>query len=1065
MTGGKVETFALLGAQQGILYAQQLVPDSPIFNIGQAVWFGRRLDPALLDEAVRRAVAEADILGGSLLAQDDGARIAFPAEPAAGPTTAVHDLAQRPEPRAAALHAMRADLAVPRDLTGNDLVHSAFYLLGENESVWYFRSHHVLLDAYGLMLVSRRAGELYTALAEGREPRPRWFGRFADLLEEEIRAEAEPARETERAFWARKVDGRSAQRVPGVLGSSGLDDYAKPPHRVTAELGEAAERRLREAADAHGVTWGDIVIAGWGTYLSKVMAGDHVAPGLPMMCRTTPTALSTPAVSVNILPLHIDVDPGATVAETVRHFAGEVDLVRSHQRYRRENIAREAGLIGTDGRLSGSQINIKAFDYHLDFGGATGVQQGLSTGPVDDLSLSAYLDSTHGLRFDLDANASLFDPPSVKRHLHRFVAYFEKFLAAGEERVGALAVADEADLRQVVADWNLGPRPDDDETLLSLLDARFTRAGADPAVVFRGESRTFAELDASANRLCRHLLATGIGAGDRVAVALPRSHDLVVALVAVLRCGAAYVPVDTAYPDDRIEYMLRDTRAPVVITSDEFRKKLEPILEGMTGTVLLTVDEPATSTAIAARPAGAVTDADRGGRLHPRSPAYVIYTSGTTGRPKGVVLSHRSIVNRIRWGQSQLFALSHRDRVLQKAPISFDVSVTEIFWTLASGAVVVLAEPGRHGDPAHLTRLMRDESVTLANFVPSMLQAFLESEPDPADLALRHVVCSGEALPRRLALELADRLGVTVWNTYGPTETGELTFHRVDPRSDSAVHGGIEPLGRPAAVCDCYILDRFLRPVPPGVPGELYLAGAQLANGYHDQPSLTAARFVANPCGEPGERLYRTGDLAMWSDYGTIVYLGRNDDQIKIRGFRVELAEIAAVAARTPGVAHCVVVPKTAPSGALVLVAYVVPDTGADLAGLAERVVHTTGENLPDHMVPSFVLTLDRVPMTPNGKLDRRALPDPDYEAVETGRPPAGDLETRVARIFEDVLGLSRVGADDDFFQLGGHSLLAARIVLRTNREFGTDISLRTLFDHPTVASLAGRLDDSGTPS
>ncbi|MGW8765233.1 amino acid adenylation domain-containing protein [Streptomyces sp. NPDC055815] len=1056
MTGGKIESLALLGAQQGILYAQQLVPDSPIFNIGQAVWFGRRVDPALLGEAVRTAVAESDVLSNPLPRQGAGTHAA----PADRLTTEVHDLGDEPDPKTAALAAMRADLAVPRELTGDDLVHSAFYRLGENEGVWYLRSHHILLDAYGLMLVSRRVSELYTALAEGRPARPRWFGRTADLLDEEIQAEAEPSHEEDRAFWARKVDGRSAQRVPGVLAASGFDDYAKPPHRVTVELGDEAQVRLREVAAAHKVTWGEVVIAGWGTYLSKIMGTEHIAPGLPMMCRSTPTALSTPAVTVNILPLHVDVDPRATVAETIRQFADEVGQVRAHQRYRRESIAREAGLVGSDGRLSGSQINIKAFDYHLDFGGITGVQQGLSTGPVDDLSLSAYLDSSHGLRFDLDANASLFDVASVQRHLHRFVAYFDKILgAADDQRIGALAVADEADLRQVVTDWNLGPRPDDEHTLLSLLDAQFRSAGADPAVVFRGESHSFAELDASANRLCRHLLAAGIGTGDRVAVALPRSYDLVVALIAVLRCGAAYVPVDTAYPDDRIEYMLQDTQAPVVITSAEFQKKLDPILTSMPGTSLLTVDDLPIATAIAARSAAPVTEADRGGRLHPQAPAYVIYTSGTTGRPKGVVLSHRSIVNRIRWGQSQLFALSSRDRVLQKAPISFDVSVTEIFWTLTSGSVVVLAEPGRHGDPVHLAQLMRDESITLANFVPSMLQAFLESEPDPAELALRHVVCSGEALPRSLALELGERLGITAWNTYGPTETGELTFHRVDLRSDSAVHGGIEPLGRPAAECDGYILDRFLQPVPAGVPGELYLAGAQLANGYHNQPALTASRFVANPYGEPGERLYRTGDLAMWSDYGTIVYLGRNDDQIKIRGFRVELAEIAAVVAKSPGVGPCVVVPRTAPSGALVLVAYVVPDAGADLDGLAEKVVRTTRENLPDHMVPSFVVTLDRIPMTPNGKLDRRALPEPDYEAVETSRPPAGDLETGIARIFEDVLGLSRVGADDDFFQLGGHSLLATRIVLRVNQEFGTDISLRTLFDNPTVASLAGRLD------
>ncbi|WP_020630041.1 non-ribosomal peptide synthetase [Amycolatopsis alba] len=1056
MTVGEVRSSRLLGAQEGILFAQQLVPESPIFNIGQVVWFDRRLDARLLDEAVRIAISESDVLLASLTADDGGARWESAGAPRELPT-AVHDHSGDATPRRSALARMHDDLATPRELSGRDLVGSAYHVLGEDSSAWFFRAHHVLLDAYGLMLVSRRVAELYTALAGGKPPRPRWFGTFDDLVAEE--AATRDGQAGSREFWIGKVDGRSAQRVQGTRRSEGAHDYLRPPLRRTVTLGETVRDRLKQCAAEHKLTWGDVVIAGWGTYLAKITGSTHVVPGLPLMCRSTPAALRTPAVKVNILPLHIDVDESATVAETLRRFADEVALARTHQGYRREHIAREAGLVGTDGRLSGSQVNIKAFDYHLAFGDVTGVQQGLSTGPVDDLSLSAYFDATHGLRFDLDANGSTFDGPSVDRHLGRFAAYFAEFVtAASDRKLGTVRVATEADRRQVTGDWNLGPRPSGPGTLISLLDAQFRAAAADPAVVFRGETMTYAELDAAANRLSRELLAAGIGPGTRVAVALPRSHGLIVALVAVIRTGAAYVPVDTAYPGDRIRYMLENSGARRVVASKDSLAQLgESVPDDMRDAVLV-VDDPATKARVAARSADPVPDAERGGPVLPQAPAYVIYTSGTTGRPKGVVLSHRSIVNRLLWGQAQLFALSHRDRVLQKAPISFDVSVTEIFGTMAAGATIVLAEPGAHGDPAHLFELMRDEQVTLTNFVPSMLQAFLESGPDPSRLAVRAVVCSGEALSRKLSAELGDRFGIAAWNTYGPTETGEVTYHRVDLVGPGP-EGGIEPLGRFGANCGGYILDRFLQPVPAGVPGELYLTGPQLANGYHGRPGLTAGRFVADPFGAPGERMYRTGDLAQWSEHGTILYLGRNDDQIKIRGFRVELAEIAAVIGAAAGVGNCVVVPKTAPSGALVLVAYLVAGPGAAVVDLPAAARDAARENLPDHMVPSFFVTVDRIPMTPNGKLDRRALPEPDFEVVEGSRPAETDAERRVVKAFEEVLGLSKIGADDDFFQLGGHSLLATRLVTRLSEEFAVKVSIRVVFDNPTVSQLAAALD------
>ncbi|HVW44155.1 MAG TPA: amino acid adenylation domain-containing protein [Amycolatopsis sp.] len=513
-------------------------------------------------------------------------------------------------------------------------------------------------------------------------------------------------------------------------------------------------------------------------------------------------------------------------------------------------------------------------------------------------------------------------------------------------------------------------------TLPELFAAQVARAPHATAVVFEGARLSYAELDARSSDLASRLAAAGVGPESVVGVRLDRSLDLVVSLLGILRAGGAYLPLDPSYPEERLEFMVEDA-APVVV--------LPAALSGGKAPVL-----PA-----------------------PDNPAYVIYTSGSTGRPKGVVVSHRAIVNRLLWMQHE-YGLTGEDRVLQKTPSSFDVSVWEFFWPLIAGATLVLARPGGHKDPDYLAAVMERESITTVHFVPSMLRAY-------GDRRLpERVICSGEALPEDLAKP-------GMHNLYGPTEAAvDVTYWKVEDDVK---------IGRPVWNTQTYVLDEHLR---PALTGELYLGGVQLARGYHNRAGLTASRFVANPF-MPGERLYRTGDLVKRDAHGVLAYLGRTDDQVKIRGFRVELGEVEAALTAQPGVRAAAV---TVQPERQQLIAYVVGKPGP--------------LTLPEHMIPSITVEVDELPLTPSGKLDRKALPEPRFERDTQARDPREEL---LCGLFADVLGAGSVGVHDDFFVLGGHSLLATKLVSRIRRTFGVDLPLRAVFDQPTVAGLAPMLD------
>ncbi|WP_328665088.1 amino acid adenylation domain-containing protein [Streptomyces sp. NBC_00328] len=594
------------------------------------------------------------------------------------------------------------------------------------------------------------------------------------------------------------------------------------------------------------------------------------------------------------------------------------------------------------------------------------------------------------------------------------------------------------DLHQQHPEWTLSPTaaPADDSS------PRSRR----PAVLASDADLSYGELNERANRLAHHLIAHGVGPEQFVALALPRTAQTLVALLAVLKAGAAYMPLDPTYPADRIAYLLQNADPALVLTVEETAR----MLPDGSRTPRLILDAPEVVAALESRPATDPTDRDRISVLQPLHPAYIIYTSGSTGRPKGVVVTHANVANLVAWVRAE-FGERSLAHVLFTTSLNFDVSVFEMFGPLLTGGRIevlrdLLALGARNGD---------NRSAVLVSGVPSAL-ARIVSQSDVRTTAETVVFC-GEALTAQAAAEVKDGLQAgRVYNIYGPTEA---TVYATAWSTDAPVTEA-PSIGRPLHNTQTYILDGNLQPVPAGVAGELYIAGAGLARGYFGRPDLTAERFVADPFGPAGSRMYRTGDLARWSGEGLLEFVGRADDQVKIRGFRIELGEIEAVLGRFPGLSQVAVTAREDQPGDKRLVGYVVAGAGNDGVDTEALRTHAAGL-LPEYMVPSAFVVLDRLPLTTNGKLDRRALPAPVYEANLAGRGPRTPREEILCGLFAEVLGVPTVGIDDNFFELGGHSLLAVQLIGRIRDVLGDELAIRALFAAPTVATLTEQLGRS----
>ncbi|XIG79721.1 non-ribosomal peptide synthetase [Streptomyces sp. SGAir0957] len=1103
---------SLTGAQEGLWYAQRLSPDSAAYNTGEAVEISGPVDAGLFENALRRTVGEADTFALRFSDTDDGPRCRQ-GEPGLD-DWALHriDVSGADDPENAAWEWIRADLAAPVDIDKGPLFSHALLTLAPDRHIWFLRAHHILLDGYSYKLVGRRLADTYNALASGEQPAPTIFAPVDRLRADEAAYLASERYERDRAHWAERLDGLPE---PARLTRRTAAPVA-PFLRRTAELSPAETEELAAAAARLGVSRTDLLATAVLAFLHRMTGAEDLVLGLATMSRLGSAALRTPGTASDVLPLRVPAAPGASVRELARTVADELKALREHQRYRGEFLRRDLGLLGTGRRMYGPVLNIVPFTESLDFGGHSATWHHLSGGAVDDLQISVRPGTeSGGLWLAFDANPALYEEDELALHRDRFQLLLRRLVAA--EPTSSLRDLDLLLPGEHPHDSSAQTSPVTD-TLSELFEQRAAEAPQRTAVTCDGESLTYAELDAEANQLARLLVEQGAGPGRVVALAMRRDLRLLPALLAVLKTGAAYLPLDTGHPAERLRLVVEDAR-PVLLVTDADRTDMPFAADVPT----VSPRDPKVQRDLARRPANGLTDAERGGPRRPSDIAYIIHTSGSTGRPKGVPVPHANVVRLFTatgtaatttaatstaatstaattTAAAQPFDFGADDVWTLFHSYAFDFSVWEIWGALLHGGRLVVVPYAVSRSPRDFLGLLRSEGVTVLNQTPSAFEQLIDADQELAGQelteqelsagsgSLRYVVFGGEALrPERLR-PWVDRYGLdrpALVNMYGITETTvHVTHHRLtradldDPRRGSVV-------GTPLADLRVYLLDAAGRPVPTGATGEMYVAGPGVAAGYLNRPDLTAERFLDDPFGEPGTRMYRSGDLARRRADGTLEYLGRADAQVQLRGFRIEPGEIEAVLAQHPQVARAAVVVRRADNGARQLVAYTVPagnpaphpgnaapqpvnaapHPGNPAPHPADLRAHVAA-HLPEHMVPAACVPVEALPLTANGKLDVDALPAPDFAATaaSAGARPTTPRQALLCRLFEDVLRLPRdtVGVDANFFDLGGDSLSATRFLARLRAETGTEVPITALFDGPTPAVLAERLTAQG---
>ncbi|EIY5077335.1 enterobactin non-ribosomal peptide synthetase EntF [Klebsiella quasipneumoniae] len=1035
----------LVAAQPGIWMAERLSTLPGAWSVAHYVELRGALDPALLGKAIVAGLQQADTLS-LRFEEQEGEVWQWVAAERTFAEPPIIDLRTTPDPHRAATERMQADLA--QDLRvdgGNPLVCHQLLRVGDDRWYWYQRYHHLLVDGFSFPAITRQIAAIYRAWQRGEATPESPFTSFAEVVDEYQRYAGSEAWQRDKAFWQAQ---RQALPAPASLSAAPLGGRAAGSDiwRMKLEMNADAFRRL--ASHVPQCQPADLALALTTLWLGRLCNRMDYAAGFIFMRRMGSAALTSTGPVLNVLPLAVHIDAEETLADLAMRLAAQLKKMRRHQRYDAEQIVRDSGKAAGDEPLFGPVLNVKVFDYQLDIDGVEAVTHTLATGPVNDLELALFPDETGGLSLEILANKARYDEAELRRHMARLTALLAQFAADPTLRCGDAEMLSADELTRLAA-VNDTAMPLPAATLSALVADQARKTPDAPALADANWQFSYREMRQQVVALAQLLRQRGVKPGDSVAVALPRSVFLTLALHGIVEAGAAWLPLDTGYPDDRLRMMLEDARPSLLIASEDQLARFSDI----PGLESLCYQQPL-----------AVADDAPLALSKPDHTAYIIFTSGSTGRPKGVMVGQTAIVNRLLWMQDR-YPLSADDVVAQKTPCSFDVSVWEFWWPFIAGARLVMAEPEAHRDPQAMQQFFAHYGVTTTHFVPSMLAAFvasLDADSVAACRTLRRVFCSGEALPTELCREWERLTGAPLHNLYGPTEAAvDVSWYPACGPELAAVTGSSVPIGWPVWNTGLRILDTAMRPVPPGVAGDLYLTGIQLAQGYLGRPDLTASRFIADPFA-PGERMYRTGDVARWLANGAVEYLGRSDDQLKIRGQRIELGEIDRAMSALPDVAqavsHACVFNQAAATGgdARQLVGYLVSDSGLPLDTAALKAL--LAEQLPPHMVPVVLMQLADLPLSANGKLDRKALPLPTLGGERSGRPPEPGMETLVAAAFSQLLGCEVNDIDADFFALGGHSLLAMRLAAQLSRQLARQVTPGQVMVASTVGKLSALL-------
>jgi len=1055
------DEYPLSYGQRAMWFLYRLAPESPAYNIPVAVRIPGELDSAAFRHAFESLIARHASLRATFHESPDGG----------GPVQRISEQAAFDFVELDASdwteEQLRAHLLSEAhkhfDLGTGPVLRVTLLQRSAHERVLLLVVHHIVADFWSLATMMRELAAFYDAARDGQTPSlPALALEYTDYVRLQARAIEGQQGERLAAFWEQQFESEPPK----------LDlptDHPRPPVQTfvgrshTIKLDADLTQSLKNFGRAHGATLYMTLLAAFQVLLHRYTGQTDFAIGSPSSGRNHHKLTDVVGYFVNPLVLRADLAGNPTFEDLLDQVRRRVLAAFEHQdfpfpvlveRLRPTRDASYSPLFQAMFILQKAHSRSVAGMASLALGEA-GSRVELGGLTLESLSLDqrvAQFDLTlmmveedEGLAASWQYNTDLFEAPTIARMAAHFKTTLAKLINDPSLPVSQLPLLSAAEQQQLLVDWNETTAPFPDESCIhELIEQQARRTPGAVALVFEGEQLTYNELDEKANQLARYLRARGVGAETRVGVLLERSIQLVVALLGVLKAGGAYVPLDSEYPEERLSFMAEDASLALVITGERLAERAREW-----GVAVVNLDEQGAEVARESR--------DQLTPLAgPDNLAYVIYTSGSTGKPKGAMLAHRGIVNRLQWMQDT-YKLTPQDRVLQKTPYSFDVSVWEFFWPLMYGATLVVARPRGHQDSAYLVKIISDQRITTMHFVPSMLQVFLREKGLENCRSLRQVICSGEALPSETESRFYAALKADLHNLYGPTEASiDVTYWACERESKRR----LVPIGRPIANTRVYILDQQMQPVPIGVPGELYLGGVALARGYHARPDLTADRFVPDPFSiAQGARLYRTGDLTRYLAGGEIEFLGRTDHQVKVRGFRVELGEIEAALGNQTGVRDCVVVAREVTTADQRLVAYIAGDKESiKLAELRQKL----REQLPEYMVPSSFVLLEELPLTPNGKVDRKQLPAPEQIAIEehhVSEQPRSPVTEVLAGICEQLLGIQDINIHANFFDLGGHSLLAMQVISRLNDAFDLEVPLYVLFESPTVAALAQHVE------
>jgi enterobactin synthetase component F len=1026
-------SFSLTTAQRGLWFSQKITPGA-IMNIAEAVEICGPIKPEIFQRALYQVVSEAEQLRVRVVEQDAKPRQVLRA--AYEGDFPYIDMSREADPRGAIEVWMTDEVTRPIDLANDPLWVSALLKAADDRYFWYHRAHHIVCDGYGGGLIAQRLAEVYTAYAEGREPAPNLFCTVEEVVEAETSYRNSRRFERDREYWRQQL----AQLPEAVTLSRSRRRHTLSSNlrRSTGNLSPETAGQLAELGKSVGISLPQLLTSLAAAYYQRATGVSDLVFGMPVSGRIGDLRRAV-SVCANMAPIRLSFTPEMTASELFAQVSRMVGQALRHQQYRYEDLRRDLGLIGHDQNIAWVGINIEPFDYRLNFAGATTILHNLSNSSIDDLVVFVYGHGTDGgLRFDLDANPSLYGAVELDEHRRRLTRLIEQVLASPGTPLRQLDIIGDEERQRLLVDWNDTAAPIEDTSLPALV-AQWAAATPDaPAVVFEETELSYRELHDRSVRQARQLLAEGVKPGDIVAVALPRSDQLLIALLAIMRTGAAYLPLDLDGPIERMALMLDDASPAALIAEPQMHSHF-----ARGGFILLQPEHPDAPLSDAAQQQDLSA---------PEATAYVLYTSGSTGRPKGVEITHRNLTNFLQGMQIELMPVAS-NRFLALTNIIFDIAGLELYLPLTVGACVVIASSGAVRNPPVLAQLIRRSGATHIQATPSLWRVLLASSETKLDHL--HVLVGGEPLSAELAARLKG-MASRVTQFYGPTETTiwstafELDDIGVDPPS----------IGRPILNTQVYVLDEDRQPVPTGAIGELYIGGAGVAKGYLRRPDLTGERFVANPFAADGSRMYRTGDLVRWSDDGLLEFIGRSDDQVKVNGHRVELGEIESLLLQHATIAEAAVAANRDSDGAISLAAYLVRRSGAVINFDSLRIF--LAGRLPTSMMPASFMVLDAMPLTPNGKLDRKALPIPERASRNLHAEPVTPAEKKLAALWRQVLRVERVGLHDDFFDLGGDSLNAAEIAAHFPAWFQMELPLGSLFETPTIAALAALIERAG---